>query len=648
MRFSDNGFYIDEYVKCDTCGVLIYDEGVRSENYGAEKIFCSSWCIEWDDMRASNKGFFRLPRRGGSAGGAPAGDSSGPGPSATAGMDIVTIKIIDGNLESICRDMGITVMRTAYSTIFSESLDFCCGLFDPTGDMIGVGDFNPAQIGGMPLILKTAVREVPAETIEEGDVLVLNDPYRGGMHTPEHTFFKPVFVEGELMGFAGAIGHVAEIGGMVPGSFYAEATEIFAEGLRVPPVKIKKRGIDNEDVWKLLLANVRTPRHNYGDYRALIAAVDLGERRMAELVLRYGKETFRKTIVDLLDYSEARMRAEIADIPDGKYSFEDYMEDDGIEDRPLKIHVDVYVLGDEVVTDFVGTSPQASGPINTPLSIPQAASYNAILQITDASIPKNSGCFRPIRALAPPGTLLNVNYPAPEVAGNTECHPRVAFAILGALASCLPGRIPAADGGTWLDFLFGGTDPRTGEYFTCYDLHTVGWGGRDGADGNDAVGSINGNCRTIPIEVFETRFPWRVEEFAVLADSGGSGKYRGGLGLTRTVVCTSAEMRLSCVGDRYKRRPWGLEGGGPASLASTLFERGGSGWQTAVEAFGKTSPSKFANVVIRPGDRIRVASPGGGGWGDPHERDRDKVREDILEGYVSRDRARADYGYDED
>jgi N-methylhydantoinase B len=641
VRFASNRFYIEKYVKCANCGVLVYDEGVRASANGRDAIYCSDWCVDWQTRRATQSGFFALPLPAGATPRWQFGDTAEDSDGRT---DLVTLKIIEGNLASICRDMGITVMRTAYSPIFSESLDFTCGLFDVNGDMIAVGDFNPSMIGGMPLIIKTVVQEIPVEEIEEGDVLVHNDPYRGGMHTPEHTFFKPIFVEGELMGFAGAIGHVGEIGGMVPGSFFAEATEIFAEGLRVPPVKIRVRGKDNADVWRLLLANVRTPRENHGDYRALMAGVDLGERRAAELIRKYGKDTYRRTTHDLLDYSEARMRAEIRAIPDGKYSFEDYMEDDGIRNEPLKIHVDLYVQGEEIVADFSGTSLQARGPINTPLSIPQAATYNALLQLSDLSLPKNSGCFRPIRVVVPPGTLLNVDYPAPSVGGNTECHPRIVYVVLGALAPAIPEQAPAADGGTWSNFLFGGVNPETGDYITCYDIHTVGWGGRRGADGNDAVGSMNGNCRTIPVEVYETRYPWLVEELTLIADSGGAGQFRGGLGTRKIVRCTGGEITVSHVGDRHKLAPWGLFGGLAGSKASTLIQRAGSrAWQTAIDAFGKVSPSKFANVTIREGDRIRISTPGGGGWGDPARRDRAKLRDDVRDGYVSDGAAERDY-----
>ncbi len=372
MRFAANGFYVESYDKCCNCGVLLYrrDAAIERDKGG---LVCGEWCLQWaengaQDVAASSGAVDRSTYRG--------------------KTDVVDLKILDGNLASICRDMGVTVMRTAYSPIFSESLDFTCGLFDASGAMIAVGDFCPSMIGGMPLIVQAIVDEYPVETLEEGDVIVHNDPYRGGMHTPEHTFLKPIFRQGALVGFAGAIGHIGEIGGMVPGSFFAEATEAFSEGLRIPPVRIKRAGQDCPDVWKMMLANVRTPRANYGDYRALIAAVDLGERRLLELVERYGATGFAGAAADLLDYSEARMRAEIADIPDGRYAFEDMMEDDGVEARALPIKTAVHVGGNEAVVDFNGTAPQARGPMNTPLSVPQAAAFNAFLQITDFTIPR--------------------------------------------------------------------------------------------------------------------------------------------------------------------------------------------------------------------------------------------------------------------
>ena len=561
-------------------------------------------------------------------------------------MDMVTMNILDSSMVSICREMGILLMKTSYSTIFNEGLDFTCGLADTNGDMIAVAEFCPAQIGGMPLLMKTTAQEIPFDTIDEGDVILHNDPYRGGLHVPEHTFFKPFYVDGELMGFAVCIGHVAEVGGMVPGGFAGEATEIFHEGLRVPPVKIKKRGQDVEEVWKLLLANVRTPRYNYGDYRAMIGAVDLGERRIGELVRKYGKQVFTQTCKDLMDYSERRMRAEIAAFPDGRYSFEDWVENDGIEEKPYRLHVEIFVQGDELIADYRGSSRQARGPINATLGVTLGATYNALLHMTDPSIPKNSGCFRPIRVVAPPGLVVNVDYPAPEVAGNTETHPRLAGIVLGAMAQCVPERVMAAESGTGGNFVFGGYHPDYEEYYACYDLMSGGWGGRANADGNDAVICINGNCRFNPTEVFETRFPWRVEEFSLVQDSCGAGRHRGGLGFRRTLRAVNAEITASQCTDRHRVQTWALFGGKGGANGATLFQRAGTDdWLTAREAFGKVSSSKYANLRIGPDDRVRISVSGGGGFGDPIAREPALIEEDVREGYVSTEGARNDYGF---
>ena len=562
-------------------------------------------------------------------------------------MDMVAMNIIDSAMVAICREMGVNVQKTAYSTIFSEAEDFTCALASPEGEMISVAEFCPAQIGGVPLLVRSMVREVGAAAIEEGDVIVHNDPYRGGLHTPEHTMFKPIFVDGELMGFAVCIGHFVEVGGMVPGGFPGEATEIFHEGFRVPPVKIVKRGKDVPEVWKLLLANVRTPRGNYGDLRALISAVDLGERRLKELIGKYGKATFRQTVSDLMDYSEARMRAEIKAFPDGHYGFEDFIEDDGIEDKEYRIKVTVHVQGNEVVIDYTGSSSQAKGPINATLGVAWSASYNAMLHLTDPSIPKNSGCFRPIRVIAPAGSVMNVNYPGSEVGGNTETHPLIVACILGAMAEAAPNRVMASEGTTHGCFVFGGYDELNDEPFGAFDFSYVGYGGRAFADGNDATDSINGNCANTPTEVFETRYPWIVEEYALRQDSGGAGEHRGGLSISKTMLSTGPVM-ISQMTNKHKRRAWGLKGGREGVSGATLYlQANGNRWQTISEAFGKGSPSKYSNVPIKPGERVSVKAPGGGGYGDPQKRDRRLIVDDVVEGFISRKKAKEDYGFEE-
>ncbi len=560
-------------------------------------------------------------------------------------MDMINMNIIESAMIAIAKEMGINVQKTAYSTIFSEAEDFTCALANREGELIAVADFCPSQIGGVPLLVRSMLREIPLAEMDEGDVIVHNDPYRGGLHTPEHTVFKPIFFDNEIIAFAVAVGHFVEVGGMAPGGFPGEATEIFHEGLRVPPVKIIKRGKDVPEVWKMMLANVRTPRGNYGDMRALISAVDLGELRFRELVSKYGADVFGRTLSDLLDYSERRMRAEISAFPDGKYTFVDRVEDDGIEDKEYEIHVAVHVHRDEVVIDYSGSSPQAKGPINATLGVAWSAAFNAMLHLTDQSIPKNSGCFRPIRVIAPAGTIMNVDYPGSEVGGNTETHPLIVCAIFGAMSNCVPERVMASEGTTHGCFVFGGHDKVTDEPFGGFDFSYVGYGGRSFADGNDATDSINGNCANTPMEVFETRFPWIVEEYALRPNSGGAGKYRGGLSNVKQMLCTG-EMLVSQMTNKHKIGAWGLKGGFEGKVGATLYKKSSSDeWKTVVDAFGKVSPSKYSNVEMRPGDRVRVLAPGGGGFGVPSQRTPEAIDEDIAEGFISVEEARNKYGF---
>ena len=643
MRFSENGFYIDKYLKCANCGMLIYGRGIQKTLAGKAHLYCSDWCAEWALLRATHDGYFQLPIVQPKL---PVETSRRPRQARASPPDMVMMNILDSTMVSICREMGILLMKTSYSTIFNEGLDFTCALADTKGDMIACAEFCPTMIGGMPLLIKTCAQEIPFETLEEGDIILHNDPYRGGLHCPEHTFFKPFFVDGELIGLAVCIGHIAEIGGMVPGAFCGEATEIFHEGMRIPPVKIQKAGRDVEEVWKLLLANCRTPRQNYGDLRAMIGSVNLGVSRITEIVNKYGKAVFNQTCEDLMDYAERRMRAELAGFADGKYGFSDVVENDGIERKPYTVAIDIYVQGDEIVADYDRSSAQAKGPINATLGVSTGAVYNGILHITDPSIPKNSGAFRPIRVVSPPGRVTNVDYPGPLVAGNTETHPRLANITIGAMGACVPERVMASESCTGTNFVFGGNHPDYEEYFACYDIMSGGWGGRYGHDGNDCVIAINGNCRFNPTEVFETRFPFRVEDCELVSDSGGAGRWRGGLGYRRTLLATTVPITGSQCSDRHEVKPWPIFGGEPGGNGGTLIRKAGSTeWKTVRELYGKLSSSKYANITVEPGDRILLTTPGGGGYGDPAARDRAAVAEDIREGYISRDAAIRCYGY---
>ena len=561
-------------------------------------------------------------------------------------IDQVALTVVDNYLTSCCRDMGVTMMTTAYSPIFNESLDFSCVIFDPRGNMLAQAEFCPSQIGTIKFTVEWTIEELGLDAFDEGDVVLHNDPYRGSGHVPEHMLLKPVFWEGELVAFVANVAHMSEVGAKTPGGLSGDATEIYQEGLLVPPVKIKRRGEDVDDVWKIILSNHRTPRVTLGDFRAMMGSLDLAERRIHTLISDYGLDFVQAAAAELMAIAERRMRAEIGEIPDGTYTFEDAIEDDGISDRDYPIKLTLTIEGGEVIADFTGSAPQAVGPVNAIYAVTASAVYNAFLHLTDPTIPRNEGCYRPFTIIAPPGTIVNCSFPAPVAGGNTETSPRITDMIFGALQHAIPDRVAASCGGTSSPFLFGGTDPRTGEPYAHFHFEGVGWGGRRGLDGNNMVVTINGNCRNTPVEVFETRYPaFRIESYRLVTDSGGPGEFRGGLGGERIFTVTVPEVTVSALLNRMKTEPWGVLGGGEGAVGGLWVRRAGTPeWRTFVEEFGTVSPSKFSGVMLHDGDQVRILMPGGGGYGDPLRRDRGKVLRDVAEGFVSPEAARDVYG----
>jgi N-methylhydantoinase B/oxoprolinase/acetone carboxylase alpha subunit len=557
---------------------------------------------------------------------------------------MVTLSIIHNHLVNICREMGIAMMRTAYSTMFNEGLDFSCVIFNRKGEMIAQAEFCPAQLGAIQFMVGWTIEELGVDSFEPGDVVIHNDPYRGGCHMPEHTVLMPVFFEERLWGFVANIGHVSEIGGMAPGSFAATSTEVYQEGLRLPPVKIMRRGEYVKDIWRIILANHRTPDNSWGDFHAMIGSLKLAERRLHKLLEKHGAEFVDRATQELMDHAERWMREEIRRIPDGEYTFEDCMEDDGVMQTPTFVRVTLIVKGDEILADYTRSDPQARGCINATYGVTASATYNAIFHIVDNEIPHNAGCYRPIQIIAPPGSCVNVRHPGPSVAGNTETHPRIVDLVLGALSKAIPERVAAAEGGTSCNFLFGGFHPETCHYYVDYHFEAGGWGGSSFKDGNNAVVVPNGNCRNTPVEIFETRFPYLTLAYGLVPDSGGPGKFRGGLGIRRLLRVTAPEITLSALFERMKVKPWGLFGGMEASASVLMIRRrGDASFRTFQEVFGTVSPAKFVNITIRAGDEIWLQSPGGGGFGNPVERPTDAVLRDVSEGFVTPEAARRHY-----
>lgn len=572
------------------------------------------------------------------------GVARGQAKTAFSSLDPVTLTIINHRIVNITREMGTAMMHTAYSPIFSESKDFSCAVFDREAEIVGQGEFCPAQLGAMTHTVRWTVREIGPENFEPGDVVIHNDPYRAGCHLPEHLLLKPVFDGEQLVLFVAVIGHVAEIGAMVVGSFASTATEVFQEGLRLPPVKLMSRGEYQRDIWRIIMANHRTPRATWGDFHAMLGALNVGERRCQELFYRYGSETVLTATKKLAAYSEQLMRAELAAILEGEYSAEEIIEDDGITDDPYAIRVAVIVKDGEILVDYSRSDPQARGPINATFGVTASATYNAVLQVTGTHIPRNAGCYRPITIIAPPGSIVNVRYPGPSVGGNTETQPRIVGAVLRALAAAIPERIMASEGATSCNFLFGGIQPGTGQYYAHYHFEASGWGGRKNTDGNSAQNHIHGNCRNTPVEIFETMFPFRVLSYELNRDSGGVGRRRGGLSTRRELQVTADEVTVSMMMDHVKTGALGLFGGSTGGLGGAWVRRSGEdAFLTFSHAYDVISPSKFADLVVHNGDRIRIDSAGGGGYGDPSDREVELVLSDMQEGFISADAAVNDY-----
>ena len=560
-------------------------------------------------------------------------------------IDQVTLSVIHNNLVNICREMGIAMMKTSYSTIFNEGLDFSCVIFNRNGDMIAQAEFCPAQLGAILYTIKWAIEEYGLENFEPDDVVIHNDPYRGGCHMPEHAVIKPVYHEGELFGFVANIGHVAEIGGMAPGSFAATATDVYQEGLRLPLIKIMKRGDYVHDVWKMILTNHRTPTHTWGDFHAMIGSLHIAERRLKVLLDQYGVTFINQANEELMDHAERWMREEIRQIPDGEYYFEDCVEDDGVTNDATWIRLRLVVKDDELIADYSDSDPQAKGIINCTYGVTASGTYNGVFHATDKDIPHNSGAYRPIKIIAPPGSIVNVQHPGPSVGGNTETHPRLVDIILGALSQAIPERVAAAEGGTSCNFLFAGDHPETGQYYVVYSFEGCGWGGNHYKDGNNAVVVPNGNCRNTPVEVFESRYPWLTKSYELVQDSAGPGQYRGGLGIRRILeVVGQAEINISAVFERMKVRPWGLFGGGHAKTSTILVKKKDDDrFRTFSEVYGTVSAAKFVNCVVEAGDQVLLESPGGGGYGEIVARDEERVLDDVTQGFISERAAREVY-----
>lgn len=545
-------------------------------------------------------------------------------------VDPITLGVIRSGLISVSREMGVTLRQTAYSTIFNEGTDFSCGVFDAEARLVAQGEFLPIHLGALQFAVRQAVRELGVEAFEPGDSVMLNDPYRGGTHLPDLTAITPIFSEERLIGFAANRAHHADVGGTAPGSFYSEARENFQEGLRLPPVKLYRAGQVDRDILEIILNNVRVPRDMRGDLEAQISANRTASVRLLEICDRYGPETLVAAEAEICDQSERRMRAVIESWPDGEYSARDWMDNDGVVDEPIEIRVTVRVAGSDLEIDFTGTDPQAVGPVNAVPGMTASATYLAVQAAADPDIPANDGCYRAVRITAPDGTLVSPTFPAPCTGGNETSH-RIVNAIGKAFAEMPSGpRLISGDHGSSNNLLIDaiGSD---GERSIFYQYPEGGWGALATKDGESGLFSIVGNCKNTPAEAIELRFPLRLVRYELRADSGGPGAHRGGLGTRRDYEVLAERASLSFVSDRCKIGAFGLADGGDGGVGQYLIDRG-SGFAQASEMV-----SKGTQIELRRGDVVSQRTAGGGGFGDPAEREREALERDLRLGYVSAD-----------
>ena len=503
---------------------------------------------------------------------------------------------------SIADEMGIVLRRTAFSANIKERRDYSCAVYDRDAETIAMGDHMPVHLGAMPFSVAEALR---SHSLGPGDLVILNDPFRGGTHLPDITSVSAVFLErdAEPAYYLATRAHHADVGGMSPGSMPL-AREIYQEGLRIPPVKLLKKGEFDQEILAVILANVRTPEERRGDLAAQIAAHHVGERRLIEATTKFGHPRIVEQMNALKHYTETLMRARIGEIPDGEYLFEDFLDDDGFGSEPVRIHCQLEIRGDEAIVNYSGSAPQQQGGVNANLSITVAATMYCFRCLIDEDIPYNAGLLRPIRVVTKPGSVLDARAPASVAAGNVETSQRITDVLLGALHQALPGKIPAASAGTMNNLSLGGVDPSNGEPFAYYETIAGGIGARPNADGINAVQNHMTNSLNTPVEALEHLYPLRLRRYQVRRGSGGEGKFRGGDGVIREFEFLT-DTDIAILSERRKTRPYGLDGGKPGRPGRNLLN-------------GEAVPAK-GHLEARAGDRLTIETPGGGGFGDPDE-----------------------------
>jgi N-methylhydantoinase B len=553
-----------------------------------------------------------------------------------AKIDPITVEIIANGLRSISDETFIALMKSAYSTNIKERRDHSTALCDRDGRLITQAEASlPIHIASMTGLMKHLTAEF-RDDIEEGDIFVSNDPHvAGGTHLPDINMAIPVFHRAALVGFICNIAHHADVGGMVPGSMAGGMSEIYQEGLRLPVIKLFRKGKLQEDLLKVILLNVRVPHERRGDYIAQVAACCLGERRLHEIFERYGTPTMLATFDEIVERTAKRMKAAVATIPTGTYSFADVMDDDGMGTRDIPIKVRIDVKDGRIRFDFTGTSRQVTGNINVTFNATQAAVCYTLKALLDPDVPNNQGMLDLPEIVAEHGSLLNASFPAPVAARANACQ-RIIDVIVGALAQALPNAVVGAANGANTTAVFSGIDPRSKSHYVYLETLGGGFGGRATKDGTDGVQVHITNTSNLPVESIEMEYPLIVESYGLIEDSGGAGRYRGGLGLRRAIRPVGHACSFNGALERAAHRPWGIFGGG-AGATGQFRQRLADGTERALE----TKPS---GVRVEAEETIIVASPGAGGYGPPAERAADALQTDRDSGKFSEDYIYRNYG----
>ncbi|UCF82190.1 MAG: hydantoinase B/oxoprolinase family protein [Desulfobacteraceae bacterium] len=550
-------------------------------------------------------------------------------------IDPITLEVMRNAFQSVAEEMGAALIRTALSPNIKDRRDCSTAIYTGAGELVSQAEHIPLHLGLMVSVVKKTLEKFPIERLEPGDAVITNDPYISGSHLPDIVMITPVFIEGKCIALLANLAHHVDIGGIVPGGMPTISTEIFQEGLRIPPVKFCRRGEINEEIMGIITNNVRTSYETQGDFQAQLAANNVGERRIREIISKYGPDMVSFYMNGIMDYAERRMVTSIEKLPKGTFSFEDCLEGDGLTDNLLKIRATLTIENDRLLVDFTGTDSQAKGSVNCTRAVTLACVYYALKSAIDPELPSSAGTFRPVEVKTPLGTLVNPKFPAPVSNANINTSQRITEVILGALSKTICERVPAASTGSMSIFTIGGVDPRNGEYYSYVETYGGGQGGLLNQDGMDGVHVHMTNTMNTPTEVIEIAYPLRVERYGLVPDSDGPGRFRGGLGLTREITIIDHHATIAIGTERRKIRPWGLMGGKPG--------RGSDSWLVSPEGEKKPLPSKVTRQV-EPGTRIVLRTAGGGGFGDPFERTHQDVSRDIEEGLVNPTRARDEYG----